>query len=116
MTRLGATVAALLAVGATAAGVAGASSSEPPQRTALVVDASLARDGRELVDPRLEDIRAEVRLPRTAEEASTNVRYFAKLGYRLVVAGPRSSAAAEASGAPTEAAAGLSGALSAASR
>ena len=51
-------------------GVAGADSTAgPAQQTALVVDASLARDGRDLVDPRLDDMGAEVRLPRTAEEA-----------------------------------------------
>jgi hypothetical protein len=66
------------------------------------------------VDTRLEDTAAEVRIPRTAAEARTNVRYFTELGYRIVAAGPRASAAAEASGASTEIAAGLAGALSAA--
>ncbi len=67
-------------------------------RTALVIDASRARDGRELVDPRLRDLDAEVRLPRTSEEARTNVRYFDSLGYRVVVAGPAAGAAATAAG------------------
>src|SRR5918994_6996266 len=38
-------------------------------RTAVVIDASRARDGRELVDPRLRDLDADVRLPRTPDEA-----------------------------------------------
>jgi hypothetical protein len=67
-------------------------------RTALVIDASRARDGRELVDPRLRDLDAEVRLPRTPDEARTNVRYFDSLGYRVVVTGPEASAAAVAVG------------------
>jgi hypothetical protein len=55
-------------------------------RTALVIDASRARDGRELVDPRLRELDAEVRLPRTSDEARTNVRYFDSLGYHVVTA------------------------------
>ena len=46
-------------------------------RTALVVDAPVARDGRALVDPRLRTIDAAVRLPRSAAEARTDLRYFA---------------------------------------
>ena len=46
------------------------------------------RDGRELVDPRLRDVDADVRLPAQRNEARTNVRYFDALGYRVVVAGP----------------------------
>jgi hypothetical protein len=114
----------LLAAGAIAAGgVAGADAGGPgadaprsAPRTALVIDASLARDGRELLDPRLEDTEAEVRLPRTAAEARTNVRYFTELGYRVVAAGPDATAAAEAPGASAEIAAGLPAALSAARR
>lgn len=111
--------------GAGGSGVAGAGgsgsvdarrSSEADVRTALVIDASLARDGRELVDPRLEDADAEVRLPRTSDEARTNVRYFTELGYRVVVAGPDATAAAEGSGASTEVAAGLPAALAGARR
>lgn len=116
--------AALLAVGALALGGAVATGSPGADfgggaapRTALVIDASLARDGRELVDPRLKDTGAEVRLPRTPTEARTNVRYFTELGYRVVAAGPdATTAAAEVSGASTEIAAGLPAALSAARR
>jgi hypothetical protein len=68
------------------------------------------------VDPRLLGIDAEVRLPRDAREARTNVRYFTELGYRVVAAGPDATAAAEASPASTEIAVGLPGALSAARR
>ena len=76
-------------------------------RTALVIDAARARDGRELVDPRLRDLDAEVRLPRTPDEARTNVRYFDALGYRVVVAGPEASAAAQAVGVEAMQVAGL---------
>jgi hypothetical protein len=72
-----------------------------------VIDASRARDGRDLVDPRLRDLEAEVRLPRTQDEARTNVRYFDALGYRVVVAGPEASAAAQAVGVDAVRAAGL---------
>jgi hypothetical protein len=110
-------LATLLAAGAaTAGGVLAADSEGPAPPTALVIDAGAARDGRELVDPRLSDIDAEVRLPRTAEEARTNVRYFASQGYRVVVAGPRSTAAADDAGAAALPAAGLSEALAAAGR
>ena len=85
-------------------------------RTALVIDASQARDGRELVDPRLRDLDAEVRLPRTSTEARTNVRYFDALGYRVVVAGPEASAAAHATGVDALRAADLPQALAAAAR
>ena len=83
-------------------------------RTALVIDASQGRDGRELVDPRLRDLDADVRLPRNSEEARTNVRYFDALGYRVVVAGPQASAAARATGVDAVRAAGLPQALAAA--
>lgn len=97
MMPLGTTLTALAAAAAVA--ISGASSTESAgERTALVIDASAARDGRELLDPRLRDADAEVRVPRTAREARTNVRYFAELDYRIVVAGPRSRAAAEATG------------------
>ncbi|MGZ6673314.1 MAG: hypothetical protein ACXVFM_13275 [Solirubrobacteraceae bacterium] len=83
--------AAVLAVGAALA--PGADHSAP--RTAIVIDAPAARDGRALLDPRLRAIDADVRLPRDAAEARTDVRYFAAQGYdRIVVAGPRSTAAA----------------------
>ena len=71
---------------------------DPPARTALVVDSALSAHGRELVDPRLKDVDADVRLPRSSREARTNVRYFDELGYRVVVAGPQASAAAGATG------------------
>ena len=85
-------------------------------RTALVIDASRARDGRELVDPRLRELDAEVRLPRTADEARTNVRYFDALGYHVVVAGPEANAAATAVGVDAVRAAGLPQALAASER
>jgi hypothetical protein len=68
--------------------------------TALVIDARLARDGRELVDSRLRELDAELRLPRTTAEAETDLRYLAAQGYRLVVAGPHAQAAAAATGVP----------------
>lgn len=80
---------------------------------ALVIDASLARDGRRLVDPRLEGVDAEVRLPRDAREARTNVLYFDALDYRVYVAGARSTAAAERTGVDATAVDGLDGALAA---
>jgi hypothetical protein len=89
---------------------------DAPSRIALVIDASRARDGRELVDPRLRDVDADVRLPRTPEEARTNVRYFDALGYRVVVAGPQASAAAWATGVEAERAPDLRHALQAAPR
>ena len=82
-------------------------------RTALVIDASQGRDGRELVDPRLRDLDADVRLPRDSEEARTNVRYFDALGYRVYVAGTRSAAAAEQTGVQATEVDGLDGALTA---
>jgi hypothetical protein len=86
-------------VGVAAGGLLGSDSSEAPaSRTALVIDASAARDGRDLVDPRLTDANADVRLPRTSTEARTNVLYFDSLGYRVVVAGPTANAAADATG------------------
>jgi hypothetical protein len=83
-------------------------------RTALVIDASLARDGRELVDSRLEGVDAEVRLPRDADEARTNVRYFDELDYRVYVAGSQATAAADQAGVDATPVDGLDGALGAA--
>lgn len=106
--------AAAIATGALFGGAAGADTGAPPARFALVIDSSLARDGRELVDARLTDADAEVRLPRNATEARTNVRYFEKLGYTVVVAGSDATAAAESAGQPAVYAGGLDAALAAA--
>ena len=66
----------------------------PAPRTAIVIDSSAARDGRALVDPRLRAIDADVRLPRDVADARTDVRYFAAQDHdRIVVAGPRATAA-----------------------
>ena len=100
MTGIATGIATLAAAGALAVGAALAPGADhPTPRTAVVIDAHAARDGRELVDPRLREIDAAVRLPRSASEAQTDVRYFAAQGYdRIVVAGPRSTAAAHAAG------------------
>ena len=112
MTRFTGTISALAAAAAVA--LSGAGSDHPTvQRKALVIDAEAAQDGRELVDPRLLHVDAEVRLPRNAREARTNVRYFDELGYRVVVVGARSGAAAYTSGVDATHAADLSQALAA---
>jgi hypothetical protein len=117
MTPIGTHIAAVLAAGTVAAGaVLGAEAStgeQASQPTALVIDASLARDGRELVDPRLETVTAEVRLPRDEREARTNVRYFDALDYQVYVAGAHAAAAAESTGVPATEVDGLDGALDA---
>jgi hypothetical protein len=98
MTPIGTHIAAVLGAGVLVAGAAlaaDASTGDEGVRDALVVDASLARDGRQLVDPRLRDVDAEVRLPRDADEARTNVAYFDALGYRVYVSGPDATAAAK---------------------
>jgi hypothetical protein len=96
MTAIGSHIAALVAViGVGAGGALGVDAQRagtPVAPTALVIDSGVGRDGRELVDERLRDVDADVRLPRTSEEARTNVRYFDSLGYRIVEAGPRTSA------------------------
>jgi hypothetical protein len=111
-------ITAFAAIAVAAGGVAGASSgdSSSTPRTALVIDAAAARDGRDLVDPRLEAVDAEVRLPRTAAEARTSVRYLSELGHSIVVAGPQATAAAQATGVTAVKAGGLPGALAAAGR
>ena len=116
MTDIGTQLTALITVvGVAAGGLLGAGSSErPAARTALVVDAAAARDGRDLVDSRLEGVNADVRLPRNSTEARTNVLYFDSLGYRVVVAGPTASAAADASHVDAVHAADLADALDAA--
>ena len=120
MTGLGTHIIALVAAGAVAAGgVLGADSGSPAwlaPKTALVIDAAEARDRRDLVDARLRAVDAEVRLPRTAAEARTNVSYFAAQGYRVVVAGPRAAGAAAAAGVAAVHAADLAGSLAAVRR
>jgi hypothetical protein len=89
----------VLTAGLVAAGsLIGSGSSTHDTRTALVIDAALARDGRDLVAPRLRALDAALRLPRTAAEARTDLRYMAAQGYRLMVAGPDSRGAATATG------------------
>jgi hypothetical protein len=111
---------ALVGAGAVAAGgVLGADAERPDgsaERTALVVDASAARDGRSLVDDRLRAADVELRLPRTPAEARTNVRYFHAQDYRVVVAGPLADAAAHAAGVAAVRAGGVAGALAAVRR
>jgi hypothetical protein len=118
MMDLGTHLTALVVATAVAAGgVAGATSGDDAgstPRTALVIDAAAAGDGPELVDPRLRSTDAEVRLPRTAAEARTNVRYLAELGNRVVVAGPQATAAAESAGVTAVKARDLESALAAA--
>ena len=118
MTPIATHIAAVLAATTVAVGaVLGAEASagnDGKQPTALVIDASLARDGRELLDPRLKAVDAEVRLPRDADEARVNVRYFDALDYRLYVAGATATGAAEQAGVPATEVDGLAGALDAA--
>src|SRR5947199_1332805 len=110
-------IASLLAAGAVAAGgMIGGSGGHPASghRAALVIDAPEARAGRALVDPRLRAVDADLRLPRDASEASTDVRYFAARGYELVVVtGPWSTAAARGAGITVRRVADLGGAVSA---
>ncbi len=115
MTGLGSTIAAFLAGGAVALGgaLAGGASDAAPQ-TALVVDAASGRDGRQLLDARLRDADAVVRLPRSSAEALTDVRYLAAQGYTVVVTGPQASAAARAAGVEAVSAATLESAVAAA--
>jgi hypothetical protein len=109
-----------MAAGAlTAGGILGSDSggsSGSATRTALVIDAGAARDGRDLVDARLRTVDAEIRVPRTSPEARTNVRYFAAQGYRVVVAGSQASAAAGATGVDAVRVDDLAGALAAVGR
>lgn len=100
MTRRGATiaaaVAAALAAGAATAWPAADTPAGPSRPAALVVDASLGRSGRALIDPRLRAADAAVRLPRTTREARVDVRYLIASGHTVVAVGPQSSAAAGA--------------------
>jgi hypothetical protein len=100
MTGLATTLTSALVAGVVAAGglLGGGTGGA---RTAVVIDAALARDGRELVAPHLRRLNAELRIPRTAAEAETDLRYFAKQGYRVVAVGPESRAAAAAAGVHT---------------
>jgi hypothetical protein len=120
MMELGTQLTALVAATAVAAGgVAGVTTGDgagSTPRTALVIDAGAAGDGPELVDPRLRAADAEVRLPRTAAEARTNVRYLAELGMRVVVAGPQATAAADSAGVAAVKARDLEDALAATGR
>jgi hypothetical protein len=112
---MGTTIASVLAAAAVAAGglLAPGSGGSGTHGTALVIDAATARDGRELVDPRLLEGGAQVRLPRTASEALTNVRYFTAQDLRVVVAGPLASEAARTAGVRAERATGVTAALAA---
>jgi hypothetical protein len=105
-------VAGVAAVGGAFAGDSG--QSQPP--TALVVDAAAARDGRDLVDDRLQSVAAAVRLPRTRDEAETNVRYFGTHGYRVIVAGELAGAGARAADVAAVEASDLESALARAGR
>ena len=118
MTSIGTRTTAVPAAGAVATGAvfgaeALAGGEEGTTPAALVIDASLARDGRDLVDQRLEGVDADVRLPRSASEARTNVRYFDELGYRVYVTGARSTAAAKRTGVDATQVDGLDGAVAA---
>jgi hypothetical protein len=98
MTGMGTAIASTLAAGAVALGSLVGGSGDSKSHTALVMDAGLARDGRDLVAPRVRDLDAALRLPRTQAEAEADLRYFAAQGYRLLVSGPDSRAAAQATG------------------
>jgi hypothetical protein len=116
MTGIGTQIVALIGAATVAAGglLGAGSGSSAETRTALIVDASLARDGRELVDTRLRDAADELRIPRTTEEARTDLRYLAAGGHRIVVLGPQASAAA--AGTAAERAATVADAVAAARR
>jgi hypothetical protein len=116
MTGIGTQIVTFIGAAAVAAGglLGAGGGSDRGAPTALVVDAALARDGRELVDTRLRDAAGELRVPRTAAEARTDVRYLAAGGYRIVVAGPQASAAA--AGTPAERSGTVAGAVAAARR
>jgi hypothetical protein len=104
MTLLTTTAGSLLAAGALALGglLGAGSDGRADQRQAslgLVIDAAAARHGRDLLDPRLRSAGADVRLPRTAQEARTDLRYLVASGdAALVVVGPRAAAAARETG------------------
>jgi hypothetical protein len=118
MTLLGTHMTAVLVAGVLAAsavfGAEASTGEDAPQQKALVIDSSLASPGTQLVDPRLKDLDAAIRLPRNADEARTNVRYFDALGYTVYVAGGTSTAAADQTGVDATEVDGLAGALDAA--
>ena len=83
MTGIATALASLAAAGALAVGAALAPGADhPAPRTAVVIDAPAARDGRALVDPRLRAVDADVRLPRNAAEARTDVALLRRPGLR----------------------------------
>src|SRR5262245_17139700 len=106
MTVLLSSAGALLAAGALAlGGMLGAGSDgqagQREPRLGLVIDAADARHGRELLDPRLRSLDADVRVPRTVQEARTDARYLAAAGADILVAvGPRAADAVEDTGLP----------------
>jgi hypothetical protein len=118
MTDFGIQIGALLAAGAVAVGsLLGGGSDRPAPRAAVVVDATLARDGRALIDHRLRTVDADVRVARTQAEALTDVRYFDARGYdRVVVAGPLATAAGAQAAGSARSAADLDAALAAVRR
>jgi hypothetical protein len=117
MTAIGSTIAAFLAGAAVAVGgMLAGSSTDSASHTALVIDAAAGRDGRSLVDARLRDVDATVRLPRSTDEALANVRYFAAQGYRVVVSGPQAGTAAREAGVSVVHASDLAGAVAAVGR
>ena len=88
---------ALMTVLAAAGALSAPAATRGPDRpAALVVDAQLGRDGRELVAPALRDAGVTLRLPRTAREARVDVRYLVASGHDVTVVGPQSIAAAGA--------------------
>jgi hypothetical protein len=114
---MGTQISAFFATAAVAvAGLLGAGSDHAARRTAIVIDAHAARDGRALVDPRLRGVDADVRLPRTADEARTDVRYFAAQGRRIIVAGTAAIAAARDAGIAATSAPDVPGALATVTR
>jgi ABC-type sugar transport system substrate-binding protein len=97
MTRHGASIAAAAAATLAACAATAWPAVAPREHRAapaLVIDARLGRDGRELVDPALRDAGVTLRLPRSAREARVDVRYLVASGRRVIVVGPQSSAAA----------------------
>jgi hypothetical protein len=120
MTAMATTFGGFLAAGVVAAGSLFGGGSDTPSsaatRTAIVIDAPLASHGRDLVDDRLEGVNAEVRLPRDRFEAATDVRYFERLGYMVVVAGDGATRAAEDAGEPAVYAGSVGTALAALDR